>query len=59
MLIRHNGRPRPDRLLAAGGSLVRRFKQGDQVYAPTGLRFGAHARHPCLPYEAVVALKPA
>ncbi|TVX93775.1 NAD(P)-dependent alcohol dehydrogenase [Paenibacillus agilis] len=40
------------------GKKVTRFKVGDQVYALSGMRCGAHAEYICMSEQAVVALKP-
>ncbi|WP_127586955.1 NAD(P)-dependent alcohol dehydrogenase [Paenibacillus koleovorans] len=41
------------------GRNVTRYKQGDAVFAMTGLRFGGYAEYVCLREDAMVALKPA
>ncbi|MEY8755765.1 NAD(P)-dependent alcohol dehydrogenase [Peribacillus frigoritolerans] len=41
------------------GRNVTKFKNGDQIFAMTGMNFGAHAEYTCLPEDGPIAMKPA
>ena len=44
--------------IEAAGRAVTHFRAGDQVFASTGMRAGAHAEYVCLPEDAMMAPKP-
>ncbi|KOR86043.1 NADPH:quinone reductase [Bacillus sp. FJAT-22058] len=41
------------------GRNVTKFKKGDQIFAMTGMNFGAHAEYTCLPEDGPIVMKPA
>lgn len=45
-------------VIEAVGENVTRFQPGDEVYAASGINFGAHAEYVCLPEDGAIAPKP-
>lgn len=45
--------------IEAVGAKVTLFKPGDDVFAATGMKFGAYAEYICLPQDGVLCVKPA
>ncbi|MCM3747041.1 NAD(P)-dependent alcohol dehydrogenase [Paenibacillus pasadenensis] len=45
-------------VVEAVGPKVKKFRPGDEVYALSGMRFGAHAEYVCLHENGTIALKP-
>jgi 2-desacetyl-2-hydroxyethyl bacteriochlorophyllide A dehydrogenase len=69
LLRAYNGVTRPKRITILGqelageiesvGTEARARREGDQVFAATGLGFGAYAEYVCLPQDGMVETKPA